>query len=630
MKFNVNKLDGQFLKGLKILSEEYGFSFSDDGILITAESWEEDGFFLVCKDGKACIKYSEKVLFFTAFSHLMQRFGEEFSLQKTRLKRLGVMRDCARNGILSEQGFYKVIPYFALMGYNYFELYGEDLYELEEYPYLGINRGRYTAEEIRRMDDYAAVFGVELTPCIQTLAHLPCALRRDAFQEILDIDDVLLIDDEKTYAFLDALIGFCAKNFRSKNINLGMDEAHRMGLGKYLEKHQYTKDRSKMFLSHLKRVLEICRKYGFAPAMWSDMIFKVALDIHVDASYVEMEGKTVSPEFIADFPKDVKLIFWDYYHTEKEFYDNVLKRHFQITDNVAFAGGAWTWVGLAPFNTKAQNILDYSIAGCKENGCQDFFLTAWGDNGGECLLMPAMSSFLYAAEKWFGLASEEDLDGRAQTIFGYSFLDLKGIEKINAMSKNYMEETKADQYTRNIATYLLYNDPLCGLLDAHAYEGQKEMFRQNAQFLRDLAMKKGKMSPYFSYMSLLGECLEVKATLGKECYTAYQAGDKEELKRLAEQVIPDCCARLARFTEAYCDAWLLENKSFGLEVQQLRYGMLKKRLQTAQDRIFEYLSGKKKSIEEYEQDRLPVCSFMQEGENIGFNYFAWNVSGSLL
>lgn len=44
-------------------------------------------------------------------------------------------------------------------------------------PYFGAYRGRYSAAEIREMDDYAQKFGVELVPCIQTLAHLHNALK---------------------------------------------------------------------------------------------------------------------------------------------------------------------------------------------------------------------------------------------------------------------------------------------------------------------------------------------------------------------------------------------------------------------------------------------------------------------
>lgn len=62
--------------------------------------------------------------------------------------------------------------------------------------------------------------------------------------------------------------------FRSNKIHIGMDEAHMVGLGGYLEKHGYVK-RFELLSSHLKRVTEITDKYGYSPMMWSDMFFRL-------------------------------------------------------------------------------------------------------------------------------------------------------------------------------------------------------------------------------------------------------------------------------------------------------------------------------------------------------------------
>lgn len=63
------------------------------------------------------------------------------------------------------------------MGMNVLMLYTEDTYEVPGEPYFGSYRGRYTKAEIQEMDAYASMFGIELVPCIQTLAHLHNALK---------------------------------------------------------------------------------------------------------------------------------------------------------------------------------------------------------------------------------------------------------------------------------------------------------------------------------------------------------------------------------------------------------------------------------------------------------------------
>ena len=70
----------------------------------------------------------------------------------------------------------KLIRKLALLGYSELQLYTEDTYEVEGEPYFGYLRGRYSRAELREIDAYAKLFGIELVPCIQTLAHLRLSL----------------------------------------------------------------------------------------------------------------------------------------------------------------------------------------------------------------------------------------------------------------------------------------------------------------------------------------------------------------------------------------------------------------------------------------------------------------------
>ena len=56
-------------------------------------------------------------------------------------------------------------------------LYTEDTYEVDNQPYFGYLRGRYSQKELREIDDYAFKHGMELIPAIQTLAHLKSIFR---------------------------------------------------------------------------------------------------------------------------------------------------------------------------------------------------------------------------------------------------------------------------------------------------------------------------------------------------------------------------------------------------------------------------------------------------------------------
>ena len=233
----------------------------------------------------------------------------------------GVMLDCSRNAVLNLESAKKLIDSLQKMGYNALELYAEDMYEVKDEPYFGYLRGRYSGRELKELDAYAAARGVELIPCIQTLAHFTNPVKLPRFRKLTDANDILLIDEEETYEFLDRLFCSLAENFSSRLVNIGMDEAHMVGLGKYLDRHGYC-DRFEILNRHLKRVADIAEKYGFRPHMWSDMFFRLA----AGGEYYT-EGVHVPAEVRKKVPQNVALTYWDYYHTQESVYDGMIAAH---------------------------------------------------------------------------------------------------------------------------------------------------------------------------------------------------------------------------------------------------------------------------------------------------------------
>ena len=152
------------------------------------------------------------------------------------LSRLGVMLDCSRNAVLKPEKIKEFIDIIAQIGYNTLELYMEDTYKIEGEPYFGYLRGGYTAEELKDFDSYAATKGIEVIPAIQTLAHLVDVLKWRVFDDIRENDVCLLVDEEKTYAFVRDLLVEATRPFRSKRVHIGMDEAYNLGRGAFLDK----------------------------------------------------------------------------------------------------------------------------------------------------------------------------------------------------------------------------------------------------------------------------------------------------------------------------------------------------------------------------------------------------------
>ena len=190
-------------------------------------------------------------------------------------KYLGVMVDCSRNAVLTVSAAKRLIDALHKMGYNMLMLYTEDTYEVDNQPKFGYLRGRYTKEELKEIVAYGEQNGVELIPCIQTLAHLNQIFRYPEYKEINDCGDILLVDDERTYKLIDDMFSTLRQCYKTPWVHIGMDEAHDLGKGKYRDIHG-EQNRFDILKRHLEKVTEIAQKYGFKPMMWSDMFFRLA------------------------------------------------------------------------------------------------------------------------------------------------------------------------------------------------------------------------------------------------------------------------------------------------------------------------------------------------------------------
>ena len=187
-----------------------------------------------------------------------------------KLDTFGVMIDLSRDAVMSLEGWKKFLPLLKKMRYNTVFLYMEDTYEVEGEPYFGYMRGRYTIDELRRLDELGASYGIEMIPCIQTLAHLDTLQRWRYYN--FDAAGTLLVGDDRNYELIDNMFATLKKCFRTKRIHVGMDEAYNLGRGKYVEKYGYD-TQGNIMKKHLERVKEIADKYDYELMMWSDMFF---------------------------------------------------------------------------------------------------------------------------------------------------------------------------------------------------------------------------------------------------------------------------------------------------------------------------------------------------------------------
>jgi hypothetical protein len=507
-------------------------------------------------------------------------------------KRFGVMLDMSRNAVMKPAEVKKFAETIKKMGYNMIQLYTEDTYEIPEEPYFGYLRGRYTKAEMKDMVAYCNSIGVEMIPCIQTLAHLNQAFRWKPYQAINDIEDTLMVGDERTYEFIENMFRSLRECYTTEYIHIGMDEAHHLGLGKYLDKHGFT-NRFDIIYNHLKRVIEIAQKYNFKPIMWSDMFFRLA---NKGTYYVE-DPSIITDEVVNACPAGVELVYWDYYSDDKNNYDTMFRAHAKFPGETWFAGGAWTWSGFAPNNLYTLDSMTPAMESCREQNVDNIFLTMWGDNGGECSFWSVLPSLYTIRRRYDGVTDMEQIKKEFHDLVGADFdammlLDLP------------IDLGKVDRRNNSVSKYMLYNDVFLGVFDGALPADGKEKFAQMSRQLQENAGKANQFSYVFDSLSALCNAVSMKFDLGVRTRAAYKAGDKETLKALIGDY-ENAITAVEDFVTKFRKLWFTENKPHGFDIQELRLGGLLLRLRSQSQRLADYVNGDTDELAELDEEILP-------------------------
>lgn len=508
--------------------------------------------------------------------------------QKRRFSSCGAMVDCSRNAVLKVETVKRYIDQLAALGMNLLMLYTEDTFEVPEYPSFGYLRGGYSQAELRQLDDYASSLGVELVPCIQTLAHLAQFLQwRDAAR-LRDTHDVLLIDDPETYAFIEAEIRAVSSCVRTKRIHIGMDEAHGVGLGHYYEKHGPV-DRFDLLNRHLNQVVDICHRYGLEPMMWSDMFFRLGSKRN---DYYDPEVRV--PDSVIEKLPPVDMVYWDYYHTDEAFYDHMLSQHARMGRNTVFAGGCWTWSGFLPQVKKTVATMVPALKACARHGVDTVIATLWGDDGAETNVMLASSLLpVFSEACWQGA----DCDPREAVLAGEC---LTGVPRDVLEAWGDFYPSAEDERPGKI---LLWCDPLYPTTIFGDGDDMARLLDRSRAALEAVRPYRDTMLEC-EYAAAIFETLLAKGPVIAQLRKRYIAGDKAWLRALAEEGIPDLIARYDRLMRAHRALWERDNRRFGWEVLCLRYGAAEGRLRDVQNELRRYLSGELETIEELDAKPL--------------------------
>ena len=594
------QLPDHWKEALAILADDLGMEPGEAGVEIRCRQGDA---LEVASDGASVdITWETPVQLYRALSLIPQPLASCSIREKARFASSGVMFDCSRNAVLKPEAMRFFLRKMALMGLNLGMLYTEDTYEVPEQPFFGYKRGRYTYEELKALDDFADVLGIELCPCIQALGHLKRILHWPAFRHLRDNDEVLLADLDETYELLEQMIRAASAPYRSRRIHLGMDEAFGVGVGEHLRRFGY-EDPHSVIGRHLSRVLEITDKYGLQAMMWSDMYF------HLDGSDYHSGGMPSQKARDAVDPR-ITLVYWDYYQNQEEKYADALEKHAQFPAPTVFAGGLWTWIGPAPSYTNAIENTVPGLTACMKAGVPLVVATAWGDNGAETNFTAALLGLqLYGEMTYTGVYDPAALGERFRRCCGadpQAFLDLSLFNQVPG-TKN-----SAPGDPVNVCKFMLYQDPLIQLFEADT---------AGLRMAEHFAMLEGRYARYaeenpayelmFRSYAALARALALKCAWHEQAGEAVRRGDREKVGALAAE-LPETIAAVDALRVIWRRLWESTNKPNGFEIIDVRLGGVCARLSTAMEKARAFAAGEAEAIPELCEESL-VCKRRPDG-----------------
>jgi len=608
----------EMLEGINEVSEDLFFEVSDCAdITVKAEKNTSGELKVSLRDKNCVISYTDRVCFFRGLMILCQAVSEgkkEIDIcEKPFFENKGMMLDLSRNNSLNEKSLKYFIRQHAVMGLNTVMLYMEDMYEVPVEPYFGYMRGRYSADMLKRLDDYAYELGVELVPHIELLGHMGKFLRHFNCSYLRGGSvNEFLVGDDKTYAFIEEMVKSISTCFRTDKVHIGFDETMTINKGPYLARHGQV-PLEEVFFEHLTKVCEIVKKYGLRPNIHMDMFFtfrwkgappKNAYHITDDVEFDDAIKTKI--------PENIDLTMWNYTEEDEDRMCRIFKKSKELGRNVYYFGSAKMYQSLCCKYEPTVKIAVVGLNACRKENIKNAILCTWQDSA-ECphfLALPV--ALIYAEMDYTGKYSEGEMQRRVKFLYGIDYEDFLKMGDADQIHENEHPE---------LATkFMLYNDPLMGLLDKNIENlDLRKFYGKMVKDYENRGKSYGGMKLSFDQFKAFLDVLELKADYGVRLKKAYDKKDMDTLRKMCDEAIV-IKSRYEKLMEIDRQLFTEYFQGFGFESIETRRATMAARFETTRYKLEKFILGEIDKIEELEEERLLYNRnpFENETENVFF------------
>ncbi len=274
----------------------------------------------------------------------------------------GYMLDVSRDRVPTVRTLRLIIDILARCRYNQFQLYTEHTFAYSAHPTVWEEADPLTAAEIRKLDAYAQMQGIELVanqnsfghmerwlvhPEYNALAKFPKGGAVTPWGTVKKFPTTLDPANPKSLELVDGLFEELLPNFSSPLVNVGCDETFEIS-----DPEEY--------LGFLLKVFDCVRKRGKRPMFWGDIVLR-------------------HPELVTRLPKDAIALDWGYEGNHPFAAECAAFKKAGLDFYVCPGTSAWRSLGGRVENMR-ENLEAAERAG-RLCGAKGYLVTDWGDEG---------------------------------------------------------------------------------------------------------------------------------------------------------------------------------------------------------------------------------------------------------
>ena len=314
------------------------------------------------------------------------------------------MLDISRDKVPTMGTLKQLVEILEKFNYNQLQLYTEHTFAYSKHEAVWKDASPMTAQEVRELDLFCAMHGIDLVPNQNSFGHLERWLVKPEYNHLAELPHggaplpwggfkkdptTLCPTDPASLEFLAGLYDELLPNFESRLFNIGCDETFDLlGEGRSAAAVK-EKGEGRVYLEFLLKVAELVRKRGKRPMFWGDVILR-------------------HPELVPELPKDLIALDWGYEGTHP-FMDEAAKFAAAGLDFYVCPGTS-SWNSLAG---RVENMRENMIAAERAghlHGAKGFMVTDWGDGGHWQPLAASLPGLILGGNLAFTGASAAKMD----------------------------------------------------------------------------------------------------------------------------------------------------------------------------------------------------------------------------